>query len=359
MAGTAIPLWFVDTLTALVERRDLAGERMSELMRVLLSGGLAEPETAALLVALSMKGETVEELAAAAAVLRQHGTGLPLPDRFRADDLLDTCGTGGDGSGTFNISTATALVAAGAGVPVVKHGNRGVSSRSGSADVLAALGVRVSGDAACARRCLERAGMAFCLAPQFQPAVRHVSALRRRLGVRTLFNCLGPLVNPAGAGYQLLGVGRPEWLDRLAGALARLGTRHALLVCGRDGLDEVSLSAPTLVREVTPHGIRAWEWTPADFSLDPCEPGELRVDGPEASAAVIRAVLSGRDGAATRVVWANAATALLAAERVETLAQGVRRARDAIAGGRAAAVLAALAAASHEGAPAPAGPEST
>src|SRR5206468_9975124 len=151
---------------------------------------------------------------------------------------------------------------------VVKHGNRAVSSRSGSADVLAALGVRLDGcDAGVARRCLEETGMAFCLAPQFHPALRHVGSVRGRLGVRTLFNCLGPLANPARAAYQLLGVGRPDLLDTLAGALAILGTRHALLVCGRDGLDEVSLSAPTLVREVRGHDVTAWEWTPEDFGL--------------------------------------------------------------------------------------------
>src|SRR5262245_49236322 len=193
-----------------------------------------------------MKGETAEELAAAAAVLREAMVKLPAA----RGGVLDTCGTGGDGTGTFNISTAAALVAAAAGVPVVKHGNRAVSGNSGSADVLAALGVRVEGDGAFARRCLERAGLAFCFAPYFHPALRHVAAVRRRLGIGTLLNCLGPLANPAGAAYQLLGVGRPELLDRMAGALARLGTGRALVVCGRDGLDEVSLGGPTLVREV-------------------------------------------------------------------------------------------------------------
>src|SRR5262249_1890497 len=169
-----------------------------------------------------------------------------------------------DGSGTFNISTAAALVAAGAGVAVVKHGNRAVSGRSGSADVLAALGVAVDGDVVRARHCLRGAGLAFCLAPHFHPALRHAAPVRRRLGVRTLFNALGPLANPARAAYQLLGVGWPELLDPLAGALARLGTRRALVVCSRDGLDEVSLSAPTQVREVHGGRVRAWEWTPRD-----------------------------------------------------------------------------------------------
>src|SRR5262245_54624669 len=241
------PAWFSETLAALLDRRDLDGPAMRRVMEHFISGTCAETEMAALLVALRAKGETTAELAAAAAVLRERmvvlDTGRP--------GVLDTCGTGGDGAGTFNISTATALVAAAAGVPVVKHGNRAVSSRSGSADVFEALGVKLGSGPEDARRSLDRAGLAFCLAPCFHPALKHVGAVRRRLGVRTLFNCLGPLVNPARSPYQLLGVGRPEWLDLMAGALAVLGdSRRALLVSGHDGLDEVTLTAPTRVREV-------------------------------------------------------------------------------------------------------------
>jgi anthranilate phosphoribosyltransferase len=222
-APTPSPTWFAGTLAALINRRDLDGVRMCELMHGLVSGACDDTATASLLIALSMKGETADELAAAAAVLREY----MIPFHAGCDDHLDTCGTGGDGTGTFNISTATALVAAGAGVPVVKHGNRAASSRSGSADVLAALGVSVEGDASCARRCLDRVGMAFCFAPHFHPALQRVAAVRSRLRVPTLFNLLGPLANPARAPYQLLGVGRAENLDRLAGALVRHGTRHA------------------------------------------------------------------------------------------------------------------------------------
>jgi anthranilate phosphoribosyltransferase len=231
-------------------------------------------------------------------------------------------------------------------VPVVKHGNRAASSLSGSADVLAELGVAVEGDGRVARRCLDEAGMAFCLAPLFHPALRHVGAVRRRLGVRTLFNSLGPLANPAGAAYQLLGVGRREWLDRMASALARLGTGRALLVCGRDGLDEVSLSAPTLIREVRDGTVSAAEWTPEDFGLAPCAPDELRVAGPRQSAAVIRALLDGADGPARRVVLANAAAALIVAGRAAGPREGVARAAEAIDSGAAARVLERLAACS-------------
>jgi anthranilate phosphoribosyltransferase len=316
---------------------------MCELMHGILSGACGDLETAALLVALHMKGETADELAAAAAVLREYC----VPLAAGRDDVLDTCGTGGSGRSTFNISTATALVAAGAGVPVVKHGNRAMSSRSGSADVLAALGMRVELDAPAARRCLERAGMTFCLAPHFHPRLQHVGAVRRRLGVRTVFNCLGPLANPARAAYQLLGVGRAEWLDRLSAALARLGIRHALLVCGRDGLDEVSLAGPTLVREVVGGEVRAHEWTPEDFGLEPCRLEDLRVEGVEQSAEVIRAVLHGEGGPARRMVLANTAAALLAAERVSSLPEGVAKAAESISSGRAAGVLADLVALSQ------------
>jgi anthranilate phosphoribosyltransferase len=338
MSEAARSEWFTPTLSALLERRDLSAPAMAELMERLLRGEVGAAQTAALLVALSMKGETAEELAAAAEAMRRHCQALDVGAR----EVLDTCGTGGDGHGTFNISTATALVVAGAGVRVVKHGNRAVSSTSGSADVLAELGVRVSGDAAQARRCLEGAGIAFCLAPAYHPALKHVGEVRRALGVPTMFNRLGPLANPARAPCQLLGVGNAGWLDRMAGALARLGTRLALLVHSRDGLDEVSLSAPTLVRRVQGGEVTALEWTPAHFGLAPCRIEELRVDGPRASAAVIRGVLAGEQGPAARIVGANAAAALLAAGAVSGLREGVERASAAIAQGRAAAALEAL-----------------
>jgi anthranilate phosphoribosyltransferase len=307
-------------------------------MSSMLSGELGDAETAAFLIALKMKEATAQEIASAALSLRGHmvrwDTGQP--------GALDTCGTGGDGSGTFNISTATAFVVAAAEVPVVKHGNRSVSSRSGSADVLAALGVPIDGDPQFARRCLDQAGLAFCFAPVYHPALKNVAGVRRRLGVSTLFNCLGPLLNPAGVQHQLLGVGRREWLEPMAGALAVLGVGHALLVCGAAGLDEVSLSGPTEVREIRGHEVTSWECGPEDFGLAPCEPSELQASGPEESARIITAVLTGQEGPASRIVLANAAAALLAADQVECLTDGIARARAAIASGRAAAVLETL-----------------
>jgi anthranilate phosphoribosyltransferase len=330
---------FGDVLTTLLGRRDLSDQQMRGFLADMMAGRAGEAESAAFLIALHMKGPTPGEVAAAARVLREHMLAWD-PGR---DSALDTCGTGGDGRGTFNISTAAAFVAAAAGVPVVKHGNRASSGNgTGSADVLARLGVSLDCDAARARRCLERAGLAFCFAPHFHPAMRHVAPVRKRLGVPTLFNCLGPLANPAGTPYQLLGVGRPEWLDLLAEALAELGTRRALLVCGRDGLDEVSLSAPTLVREVRGGRVSSDEWTPADFGLAACDLEELRSDDPETSTAMLRAVLHNEGGATRRVVLANAAAALLAAERVDSLRQGVERAEAALASGGARRVLETL-----------------
>jgi anthranilate phosphoribosyltransferase len=323
--------WFADVLAALLERRDLAEEPLRAALHAMMTGQCSDAEAAAFLIALRMKGETAAELAAAARVLREHMRAW----QPGVDGVLDTCGTGGDGTATFNISTAAAFVVAAAGVPVVKHGNRAVSSRSGSADVLAALCVKVDGDAAFARRCLGHCNLAFCFAPHFHPALRHVAHVRRQLRVATLFNCLGPLANPAGAPYQLLGVGRRGMLDLMAGALARLGTRHALVVCGRDGLDEVSLSAATEVRVVRGGTVVSLEWTPADFGLAACELQELYADGPEASAAVVREVLAGGGGPAARVVLANAAAALVAAERAATPAAGVALARAAVESGGA------------------------
>lgn len=322
-------------LASLLGGHDLNEEQMTGAMAELMAGHASEAEAAALLMGLRMKGETAGELAAAATVLRRNMLRL----ETGRDDVLDTCGTGGDGSGTFNISTAVAFVVAAAGVPVVKHGNRAVSSSSGSADVLAALGVPGHPDPAFARRCLDETGLAFCFAPHFHPALTRVAAVRRQLRIRTIFNCLGPLANPAGAAFQLLGVGEISLLDPLAGALATLGTRHALLVCGADGLDEVTLGSNTLVREVRGHEIWSVRWTAADFDLAPCTVDDLRVDDAEDSARVIRGVLTGEPGAASRIVLANAAAALLAADRVREVADGVVLATEAIQSGRAAQVL--------------------
>ncbi len=334
--------WFGQTLAALLERRELTPAQTTTLFDELMSGRVGDAEAAALLIALRMKGETANELAAAARVLRSHMNRL----ETGRGGVLDTCGTGGDGTGTFNISTAAALVAAAAGVPVVKHGNRAISGATGSADVLAELGVHVEAGPAWARRCHDVAGIAICLAPHNHPSMKQVASVRKRLGVRTIFNLLGPLANPAGAAYQLLGVGRPELLEPVAGALAQLGIKQAFVVCGRDGLDEVSLTAPTRVRRVVENRVEVEEWTIADFGLEPVSIEEIAVANPAESAAMIRDVLSGRPSAARRVVLANAAAAILVAQHAPNLQQAVRLAERAIDTGRARETLAALTVAS-------------
>lgn len=332
------PVWFPDVFAALLRGEDLPASAVTEAVRDLVAGRVDDARAAAFLTALRMKGETAQEVAAAALVLREQMLRLvPV-----SGPVLDTCGTGGDDSGTFNISTAAALVACGAGVPVVKHGGRAVSSKSGSADVLRELGVPIEAGPEWAQKCLDRTGFAFCFAPHFHRGMAHVAALRKTLGVRTLFNLLGPLANPANAPYQLLGVGKAELLDPLAAALAHLGVRQAVLVCSRDGLDEVSLAAPTMVRVVRGNEYETREWNPSEFGLASVSPSAIRAADSVESAAIIRGVLNGNDGPARRIVVANAAAALWAAEAVPTLRDGVERAEAALKAGKPRAVLEAL-----------------
>lgn len=332
------PSWFPEVFATLLRREMVDPALMTEAVRDLVAGKVDDARAAAFLTALRLKGEAAQEVAAAALVLREQMVRLvPI-----SGPVLDTCGTGGDDSGTFNISTAAALVAAGAGVPVVKHGNRAVSSTSGSADVLRELGVPIEAGVEWSQKCLDRIGFAFCFAPHFHGGMAHVGPLRRKLGIRTLFNLLGPLANPASAPYQLLGVGKPELLDVLAGALAELDVRQAVLVCSKDGLDEVSLSAPTTVKVVRGEEYETREWTPSDFGLGEVSLASLKVNAPAESAAVIRAVLGGEDGPARRIVLANAAAALWSAEAVPTLKDGVERAHESLRSGHAKAVLEGL-----------------
>ncbi|WP_315854105.1 anthranilate phosphoribosyltransferase [Gemmata palustris] len=332
------PTWFPELFAQLLAGQDVPASGMTEAVRDLVAGRVDDARGAAFLTALRIKGESAEEVAAAALVLREQMIGLvPV-----SGPVLDTCGTGGDESGTFNISTAAALVACGAGVPVVKHGGRAVSSKSGSADVLRELGVPIEAGPEWAQRCLDRTGFAFCYAPHFHRGMAHVADLRKKLGTRTLFNLLGPLANPANAPYQLLGVGKAELLDPLAAAIARLGIRQAVLVCSFDGLDEVSLSAPTMVRVVRGNEYEVREWSPREFGLSSVSPSSIRANDSVESAAIIRGVLNGEDGPARRIVVANAAAALWAAEAVPTLRDGVERAEAALKAGKPRAVLAEL-----------------
>jgi anthranilate phosphoribosyltransferase len=265
------------------------------------------------------------------------------PIRTERTDVIDVVGTGGDGSGTFNISTAAALVTAAAGVPVAKHGNRGFTSRSGSADALAALGVNIEAEVPLVEACLDELGICFCFAPLLHKAMKHVAPVRKSLPHPTIFNILGPLANPAGAPRQLLGVGRAALRPLLAEALALLGTRRTLVVHGADGLDEVTLGDTTHVTEAAEGVIRQFDWTPADFGLQPAGRETMQVEGPQQSAALIREVLDGQAGPPREIVVANAAAALWMAGRDDTLIGCARRAAEAIDSGAARELLARLA----------------
>jgi anthranilate phosphoribosyltransferase len=293
-------------LGRLAAGQDLSQPEMEQVIDLLLQGMALENEIAVLLTALRHKGETVDEIAGAARAMRRHMT----PIRTSRTNLIDTCGTGGIGSELFNISTAAAIVAAAAGVPVAKHGNRSVTSKSGSSDVLAALGVDITAGVSVVERCLDELGICFCFAPQLHPAMKHVAPVRKQLGFATIFNLLGPLCNPAGARRQLLGVGKRELHRTMAEAVARLGTDHAVVVHGTDGLGEVSLSAPTEVIEVTGSELRSFAWRPEDFGLSTAPKDSLVITDAAASAALIRRILSGERGPPRDVVLLNAAAAL-------------------------------------------------
>jgi anthranilate phosphoribosyltransferase len=325
-------------LGRLVAGEDFTLEEMADCLGSVMRGEWTDGQLGLLLTALAEKGETVEEIAGAALALRRTLT----PIRSSREGLLDTCGTGGDGSGTFNISTATAIVAAAAGVPIAKHGNRSITSRTGSADVLKALGVNIEAPVATVERCLEELGLCFCFAPLLHPAMRHVANVRRQLGRPTIFNILGPLTNPASAPFQLLGVGKRHVHEKLADALALLGTQRAAVVHGEDGLDEVTLAAKTRVILVGEGPPKSLTWSHEEFGLAPIDPAALLVDGPEASAAMIRGILNGQPGPPRDIVFANAATALWLVGKTPDLKSGVARAAEAIDAGAAKELLAKL-----------------
>jgi anthranilate phosphoribosyltransferase len=313
-------------------------EEMSQCIEAVMAGECGDGQLGVLLVALSAKGETAQEVAGAAATLRRHMT----PIRTTRANLIDTCGTGGDGSRTFNISTAAALVVAAAGVPVAKHGNRAVTSRTGSADALAALGVNINAALTRVEQCLDELGICFCFAPLMHPSMKKVAEVRRQLGVPTIFNMLGPLANPASAPLQVIGVGRAELRPLLAEALQLLGTHRSLVVQGEDGLDEVTLNGPTRATEVTSGELRHFSWTPSDFGLQPSTLESLVVETPAESAEVIARILAGESGPARDIVVINAAAALWTAALAPTPAACARLAASAIDTGAARDLLARL-----------------
>ncbi len=325
-----------DAIARCIERRDLDHDEMTGVMRAIMTGGATSAQIAGFLVALRMKGETVTEIAAAASVMRELASGVDLDGLERTVDIV---GTGGDASGTFNVSTASMFVAAAAGCHVAKHGNRSVSSKSGAADVLEAAGVRLDLTPVQVTRCVREAGVGFMFAPGHHSAMKHAIGPRRELGVRTIFNVLGPLTNPAGVPNQVLGVFSPTLLETLALVLQRLGSRHVLVVHARDGLDEISIADSTDVAELRDGEIHRYSIRPEDFGLSRAPLDAIRVNDPAESLLMLRAVLAGEAGPARDIVQLNAGAAIYAAGCAETLAAGVARAGEILASGEAAARL--------------------
>jgi anthranilate phosphoribosyltransferase len=339
---------------------NLSMTEMSAAVDAIMRGDWSDAQIGILLTGLAAKGETVDEIAGAALAMRTHMT----PIRSRYIELLDTCGTGGGGSAMFNVSTTAAIVAAAAGVPVAKHGNRSITSRSGSADVLAELGVNVAATVPQVEACLNELGLCFCYAPLAHPSMKHVAAVRKQLGIRTIFNILGPLVNPARATHQLLGAGRLVLRPLLAGAMARLGTQRTLVVSGEDGLGDVTLAGVTQVTEVTEvlaaslatrgevpgqgETLRDFTWTPEDFGLTRQPLEGLAVDSPAQSAAIVRQILDGIHGPARDLVILNAAAGLIAFGNTNDPKTAAAEAAIAIDSGAAETLLTRLAKRSHE-----------
>ncbi len=328
-----------DAIAQVEAGEDLSRQQMNDIVSAMLQGTIDDPSMRQLLIALHAKGESVDEMVGAAEALRAAMT----PIRTRRTNLLDTCGTGGDGSKTFNISTAAALVAAAAGAAVAKHGNRRVTSLTGSADVLAELGIKIDAPRETVEQCIDELGIGFCYAPLLHPAMKHVAAVRRSIHSPTLFNYLGPLCNPAGAPYQVLGVGKEGFALKIANALQQLQAFRAIVVRGVDGLDEVSLSADTHVLLIDPSGITQLTWTPASFGLKPIDTKDLLVNSATESAEIIRLVISGAHSPARDIVVANAAAGIWLVGLEPDLIAARKRCELAIDNGTASSVLQRLA----------------
>lgn len=336
-----------DAIDAVASGQDLTAEQAQEVLSEIMAGEVGEAQTAAFLIALRTKGETVDELVGLARTMRA----LAEPVKAGDGELLDTAGTGGGRITTFNVSTTSAFVAAGAGCRVAKHGNRSATSLCGSADLLEALGARIDlgpGDVA---RCIDEVGFGFMFAPAHHRAMKHVVPVRKELAVRTIFNFLGPLTNPAGATHQLIGVSHPEYLELVAGAVQKLGTHRAAVVSSDDGMDEISVGGETRLLEVTPDGIELHQVTPERVGLERADAESVRGGTPDENAEITRAVLAGEDGPRRTLVVLNAGAAIFVADRVTSFDAGVRLAEETIDSGAALDVLERFVVKSQELAP--------
>jgi anthranilate phosphoribosyltransferase len=332
----AMPITPQEALQRTIEHREIFHDEMLKIMRLIMSGELSPVMTAAIVTGLRVKKETIGEITAAAQVMREFSTKVNVADKTH---LVDIVGTGGDGSHTFNISTCSMFVAAAAGARVSKHGGRSVSSKSGSADVLEALGLNINLSPEAIARSIQETGIGFMFAPNHHPAMKNVAPVRKEMGVRTIFNILGPLTNPASAPNILMGVFHPDLVGIQVRALQRLGAEHALVVYGRDGMDEVSLGAATMVGELKNGEITEYEVHPEDFGMAMASNRALKVDTPEQSLALMREVLDNRPGPAREIVLLNAGAALYAANVAVSIADGIAKARTALESGAARAKL--------------------
>lgn len=324
--------------------RSLSEEEAGAAMTEIMEGAATPAQVAGFVVALRAKGETTDEIVGLVRTMRAYAERVEVTTR-----VLDTCGTGGDRSGTFNVSTAAAIVCAGAGVPVAKHGNRAASSRAGSADVLEALGVKIDLPPRAVATCIAEAGIGFCFAPFFHPAMRHAAAPRRELGIATIFNLLGPLTNPAGATHQALGVADPAMVDKMVETLARLGSDHVLAFHGHGGLDELATSGPSKVTELVSGETKRWEIDPAALGLAPATAVDVAGGSAEENAALVRDVLVGCPGPRRDIVLLNAAAGLMAADAAPDMPEGLERAARAVDSGAASESLDRLVAVSNRG----------
>jgi anthranilate phosphoribosyltransferase len=322
---------FKETISSIIERRDLTREQAKAVMDEIMCGRATPAQIGGFLTAMRMKGETVDEITGFALSMRENAQTISPSVPF----LTDTCGTGGDGANTFNISTAAAIVASAAGVAVAKHGNRSVSSSSGSADVLEKLGVAIDLGPQDVARCIEETGIGFMFAPVFHGAMKHAIGPRRELGVRTVFNMLGPLTNPAAAGGQLLGVYSEELTQPVAKVLYNLGVQRAMVVCSRDGLDEISVCAPTLVSELKSGEIKTYLLNPEEYGFPIRKSREIKGEGPEQNAGIIVALLNGEAGAKRDILLLNAGAAIYIGGVAESLKEGITQAAEAIDSGKA------------------------
>jgi len=325
-------------IAQVIAREDLSQPQMTAVMNLIMTGEATPAQMGGFLIGLRMKGETVDEITAAAQVMRELSTKVVV----EVEHLVDTCGTGGDASGSFNISTASALVCAAAGAHVAKHGNRSVSSKSGSADVLEAAGVNLDLNPAQVAQCIEQVGVGFLFAQKHHSAMRHAIGARKEMATRTIFNVLGPLTNPAAAPTQVMGVFSAELVEPIARVLGQLGSRHVMVVHADDGMDEISISAPTQVAEYRDGGVKTYTLTPQDFGLQTAQQVDIRVDSAASSLAMIQEVFAGQAGAARDIVVLNAGAALYVSGVAGSHAEGVCLAQSAIDSGKAAKTLQGL-----------------